>query len=134
MTPFPAFSPVAEPLASFAGAPPALDRPVKVHCCRDGTISWRRAGEPVFNGRALPVASVETEAEAHALAVLMGFRCYGDHPQMRGALPWYKFNDVRHSGHHDGDVPVFDVDQLLALGAKIEAVYRAHIQTPGGAR
>lgn len=35
----------------------AFSRPVMLHVCKDGTVSYRMPGEPVFNGVALPVFS-----------------------------------------------------------------------------
>lgn len=69
-----------------------LNRPVYIHICKDGTISYRRAGEPVFNGRALPVFSVDSEDQAHQIQVRFGRKQYIDHPELPGK-PWYKWTD-----------------------------------------
>src|SRR5258706_5281352 len=78
-----------------------LDRPVLIHVCKDGTISYRTRAEPVFNGRALPVFSVDTEEQARAVQVRFGRRQYGEHPDLPGR-PWYRWTDF------DGDVEKLD--------------------------
>lgn len=66
-----------------------LSRPIKIHVCKDRTLSYRAKGEPVFNGRALPVFSVDTKEEAEQLFLLTGRLQYTEHPQMPGKL-WRK--------------------------------------------
>lgn len=76
-----------------------LERPVMLHVCKDGTITFRRRGQPVFNGRALAFFSVETEEEAQTLQVLMCSAQYGEHPDLPGET-WYR--RWQFSGELDG--------------------------------
>lgn len=68
-----------------------LARPILIHCCKDRTLSYHARGEPIFNGRALPVFSVDTKKEAEDLIVLIGCVQYEPHPLMPGR-PWRKVN------------------------------------------
>lgn len=75
-----------------------FDRPIMIHICKDGTISYRdkRTKTKVFNGRALPVFSVDTVYDAKQLQVRFGRLQYGPHPEAKahtGTLNWYKLND-----------------------------------------
>jgi hypothetical protein len=69
----------------------AYDRRFMIHVCKDGTVTYRdkSIGEKVFNGRALPVFSVDTAEEAEQIRVRFCKLQYGDHPLMPGK-PWYK--------------------------------------------
>lgn len=99
-----------------------LSRPIVVHVCKDGTISYRRAGEPVFNGRALPVFSVNTEDEAMGIQVRFGRLQRVDHPLMPGK-PWYVLSRLA-----DGTDPAFRGDGTLELSDLdgITAMFRKH--------
>lgn len=67
-----------------------LGLPVLIHICKDGTISYRRRrGEPVFNGRALPVFSVADEEDARMLQVRFGSLQYRPHPSGKLGDHWY---------------------------------------------
>lgn len=68
-----------------------LNRRIVVHICRDGTISYRERGTPVFNGRALPVFTVDTIQQAEAIQVRFGRRQYVEHPQIPGK-PWFRLS------------------------------------------
>lgn len=92
-----------------------LDRPVVIHVCKDGTITYRRQGQPTFNNVALPVYSVATEAQAQAVQVRFGRRQYGEHDRLPGQ-PWYRWTDF--SG---------DVDALDDVSKAIHAFYTAHL-------
>jgi hypothetical protein len=89
-----------------------------VHICKDGTISYRdaHANEPVFNGVALPVLSVDTEEEAQAIQVRFGRCQHGEHPQMPGK-PWYRICRLA-----DGTDPaerlggLLEIDDLAGIG------------------
>lgn len=70
--------------------PDDLSRPIMIHCCKDGTITYRTLQQRVFNGRALPVFSVDTEKEAEDLQVLLCKLQYGTHP-LQPDRPWYAF-------------------------------------------
>lgn len=65
-----------------------LSRPILIHCCRDGTITYRTRQERVFNSVALPVFSVNSEEEAKALQVRFCSRQHKEHPKLKGK-PWY---------------------------------------------
>lgn len=90
-------------------------RPMLIHLCKDGTITYRRQGQPVFNGVALPVYSVDTEAQAKAVQVRFGRRQYGEHDLLPGQ-PWYRWTDF--SG---------DVDALDDVSRAIHVFYHAHL-------
>jgi len=67
-----------------------FDRPVLLHVCKDGTITYRRVGQPVFNDRALPFFSVNTEEEARNMQVLMCAAQHGPHPDLLTDETWYR--------------------------------------------
>lgn len=69
----------------------AYNRRFMIHVCKDGTVTYRdkSIGEKVFNGRALPVFSVDTIKEAEAIQTRFCKLQYGSHPLMPGK-PWYK--------------------------------------------
>lgn len=103
-------------------------RRVMLHVCKDGTVTWRRAGQPVFNGRAIYFYSVRTEAEAERMALLLCREQYVEHPLLPGR-PWYKVNEVVETGltvrDEDGDeCAVLDVDHLPSLTARWDHIYR----------
>ena len=75
-----------------------LERPVLLHCCRDGTITYRKRGEPVFNGKALPFFSVDTTDDAEALQLACCKAQWEEHPQLPGKT-WYR--DITFSGRLD---------------------------------
>lgn len=93
-----------------------LSRPVMIHICKDGTISYRQHGEPVFNGVALPVFSVDTVEEAHSLQVLCGSAQWEEHPQMPGKT-WYRL-----SAH--GFPHVLELDQLPRVAELFRERYK----------
>ena len=65
-----------------------LSRPIKMHCCKDGTITYRKPGEPVFNGKALPVFSTDTKEQAEMIRVRFCSMAHGEHPLLPGQV-WY---------------------------------------------
>lgn len=69
----------------------AYGRRFMLHVCKDGTVTYRDkvAREKVFNGRALPVFSVDTVEEAKAVQIRFCKLQYGSHPLMPGR-PWFK--------------------------------------------
>lgn len=69
----------------------AYNRRFMIHVCKDGTVTYRdkSIGEKVFNGRALPVFSVDTAEEAERIQVRFCKLQYGHHPLMP-SRPWYK--------------------------------------------
>lgn len=91
-----------------------FDRPIMLHVCKDGTVSYRDASkhEKVFNGAALPVFSVDTVDEAEQIQVRFCRKMYSTHPLMPGK-PWYIFNDFT------GDVD--DLDFVTASFANFYA-------------
>lgn len=72
----------------------AYGRRFMLHVCKDGTVTYRdtAVGEKVFNGRALPVFSVDTVEEAKQIQIRFCRLQYGSHPLMPGR-PWYKLNE-----------------------------------------
>lgn len=67
-----------------------LDRPVMIHVCKDGTVTYRTRDQKVFNGKALPVFSVDTVQQAESIQVHFCNLQYVEHPQMPGK-PWYRW-------------------------------------------
>ncbi len=72
----------------------AFKRRYMIHVCKDGTVTYRDTAtkEKVFNGRALPVFSVDTVDDAQAIQIRFCRLQYGSHPLMPGK-PWYKLNE-----------------------------------------
>lgn len=68
-----------------------LNKPIKVHVCKDRTLSLVEPGGRPFNGVALPVYSVDTVEEGRQLIGLAGSKQYEEHPQLPGQ-PWLKIN------------------------------------------
>ena len=69
----------------------AYKRRYMIHVCKDGTVTYRDTvtHEKVFNGRALPVFSVDTVEEAKAIQIRFCKRQYGSHAGSRAAArPW----------------------------------------------
>ena len=66
-----------------------LSRHILIHICKDKTLSYRTREEPIFNGVALPVFSVNSSEEAEALFILVGRKQYTEHPLLPNR-PWYK--------------------------------------------
>lgn len=95
-----------------------LSRPIVIHVCKDRTISYRCRGEAVFNGRALPVFSVETEEQARAIQTRFGRRQYREHPLMPGK-PWFVLstlgNGVDPALRGDGTLELEDLGAVTAL-------------------
>lgn len=86
-------------------------RPIVIHICKDGTISYRdrTKNEPVFNGVALPVFSVDTVEQAKQLQIRFGRLQYINHPVNN--MTWYKLSVLP-----DGTDPVTSrKDGLLKL-------------------
>jgi len=81
-----------------------LSRPVKIHVCKDKTITYRTADQPVFNGIALPVFSVDTIEEAQHLQLLCCACQYGEHPLMPGRN-WYRLGSLEFG-------PTLEIDNL----------------------
>jgi hypothetical protein len=88
-----------------------FSRPILIHICKDGTISYRTRTQPVFNGRALAVFSVDTEQQAEDVQVLFGRKQYEEHPEIPGKA-WYRWNDFRG-----------EVDDLERVGDMIRSMY-----------
>jgi hypothetical protein len=96
-----------------------------IHICKDGTISYRQHGEPVFNGVALPVFSVDTVEEAQALQILCCARQYVEHPQLPGK-PWYRLSSPLFP-------PSLELEHLAQIAALLRQRYtliKARQQVP----
>ncbi len=65
-----------------------LKKDVRIHICKDGTLSICEPGEKPFNGVALPIYTVDTVKEAQSLITLVGAVQYQEHPLMPGC-PWH---------------------------------------------
>ena len=86
------------------------NRPIVIHICKDGTISYRTRKEKVFNSVALPVFTVDTVEQAEAIQIRFGRRAYTEHPQMPGK-PWYKLSRLL-----DGTDPALRGDGSIEVG------------------
>lgn len=95
-----------------------LKREVKIHICKDGTFSTRRAGERVFNGRALAVYSVDTDEQAERLAIRFCREQYVEHPQLPGKS-WYRVNEA---------MPTLEVEQLDQIALKFHEFYHSYLR------
>lgn len=101
-----------------APGPDHLSREVLIHCCKDRTLTYRTRREPIFNGVALPVFSVDSKEEAETLLLLVGRRQYVEHPKLPGR-PWLKIT-------LDGALDLklhLDLDDLPAVTAKLQSRY-----------
>jgi len=109
-------------------------RPIMIHVCKDGTVTYRRPGEAVFNGVALPVFSVNTPEQAEAIQVRFCRRQYGEHPQMPGEI-WYRLS---HLG--DGSDPasrpsgMLDFEDLEGVTVMFREFFDAHLATDADLR
>jgi hypothetical protein len=104
----------------FVGSPieSVFIRPIMLHVCKDGTVTYRdrTKREPVFNGRALPVFSVDTITEAKQIQVRFCSAQYTSHPLMPGRT-WYVVSPLIFSGE------VEDLDRVTVEFAKFWAEY-----------
>jgi hypothetical protein len=80
-------------MADTSNGPGHLGRRYMIHVCKDGTISYRdtTSKEPVLNGVALPVFSVNSVLEAEAIQVRFGRRQYHNHPD-QPRRPWFRLS------------------------------------------
>lgn len=97
------------PVSAAALARHDYSRPIMLHVCKDGTVSYRRPGEKVFNGVALPTFSVDTIAQAESIQVRFCRLQHGEHDLMPGR-PWYRLSVLA-----DGTDPAFSRPQGLEL-------------------
>lgn len=88
-----------------------LSRAIKIHCCKDKTITYAKRGQPSFNGIALPVFSVDTEEEAAMLQLLCCAVQYTEHPQMPGKN-WYRLSSFEFP---NPTLEIEDLDRVTAL-------------------
>lgn len=86
-----------------------------IHCCKDRTLTYRTKEQPIFNGVAIPVYSVDTQQEAEDLIILTCRKQYKEHPLMRGK-PWFK---ITLDGALDFK-PYLDYEDLDAVKAKLK--------------
>lgn len=98
--------------------PQHLQQPVKIHVCRDKTLTARNPGEPVFNGRALPVFSVRDMSEATNLIILVSRVQYEEHPLLPNQ-PWFK---ITLDGARDF-LRELELSDLPAVQKKLLAAY-----------
>lgn len=98
--------------------PDYLSRPVLIHVCKDKTLSYRTKNEPIFNGVAIPVFSVENEQEAVTLLRLVGRQQYQEHPKIPGR-PWLK---ITLDGALDFKQEL-DYDDLDSVTDKLKTAY-----------
>lgn len=94
----------------------ALHRRYMIHVCKDGTISYRdtAANEPVFNGVALPVFSVNTEKEAKAIQAMFGRLCYFPHPKQPDR-PRYRLASLGDGRPLDRLLEIEDLDVITRI-------------------
>jgi hypothetical protein len=92
-----------------------LSKPVKIHVCKDRTLSIVMPGGKPFNGVALPVYSVDTREDAENLIMLVGIRQYWEHPLLPGQ-PWMKI-DIDFKIH-------LELDDLAKVQEKLHLAHR----------
>jgi hypothetical protein len=66
-----------------------LGKKVLIHICKDRTLTYRTRDEPIFNGVALPIYSVDSKEEAEGLILMTCKAQYKEHPLLPGQT-WYK--------------------------------------------
>lgn len=115
-----------------------LQRPIVIHVCRDGTISYRTRRQKVFNGVALPVFSVANVEQAKALQVRFGRCQYGPHPDMKTKQLWYKLSTLPDGtdfvlrtlngtgAHQEDGVPVLEVNELFDISGMFREWYNKY--------
>lgn len=94
-----------------------FSRPIKIHCCKDRTLTYRNKLQPIFNKVALPVFSVNSVDEARQLIALVSNRQYDEHPLNPGDT-WWKID-------MGPNIHLFDdpVTQLPEVTKKLAAAY-----------
>lgn len=95
--------------------PDPYGRTIMIHCCKDRTLSYRNRLQPIFNGAALPVFSVNNVDEARSLISMVSNRQYEEHPLWPGDV-WWKI-DLGPSFHE------LDPKDLKLVTAKLERAY-----------
>lgn len=102
-------------------------RPIMIHVCKDGTVTYRRPGEAVFNGVALAVFSVNTPEQAEAIQVRFCRRQYVDHPQMPGKI-WYRLSRLG-DGSDPANRPsgMLDFEDLEGVTVMFREFFDAHL-------
>jgi hypothetical protein len=96
-----------------------FEKPILIHVCKDKTLSFRRRHEPIFNGVALPVYSVDTVEDAKDLITMVGRAQYHEHPLLPGQV-WYKIT-------LNGDLDFkryLDIEDLTAVTEKLDTAYK----------
>jgi hypothetical protein len=92
-------------------------KPITIHLCKDRTLSYRdrTKNEPVFNGVAVPVLSVESAEIAEQLLLLVGTRQYEPHPHPRYPHTfWYRlFNGVANGKQYLDPEDVPEAEEYL---------------------
>lgn len=97
-------------------------RAIVLQLCKDGTISYRTRGEPVFNGAALPVFTVDTIEQAQQFQVRFGRLQHGPHPQIPDKR-WYRLS---RRPWKDGEVAIPEEGLDYADLELTTAMFRAH--------
>lgn len=97
-----------------------LDGPVLIHVCKDRTLTYRTRDQPIFNGVALPVYSVESEEMAEMVIVAVAKCMYESHPQIPGK-PWYKFADEHAIRMTNG---LLELEDLPRVTAALESAHK----------
>lgn len=109
-------------------------RPIMIHVCKDGTVTYRRPGEAVFNGVALPVFSVNTPEQAEAIQVRFCRRQYAEHPQMAGKI-WYRLSRLG-DGSDPANRPsgMLDFEDLEGVTVMFREFFDVHLATDADLR
>lgn len=94
---------------------PDLSREIKIHVCKDRTLSYRNRLQPIFNKVALPVFSVNNVDEARELIPLVSNRQYEEHPLIPGDT-WWKI-DLGPTKHF------LEVEDLPLVTEKLQKAY-----------
>lgn len=109
--------------------PSDYGRQIMIHVCKDGTVTYRALNEPVFNGVALPVFSVDTAEQAEAIQVRFCRAQWEPHPLMPGKT-WYRLSILR-----DGTDPAFrtsgtlEYEDLKGVTVMFREFWDAHLSS-----
>lgn len=99
-----------------------LDKTILIHVCKDRTLTYRNRLQPIFNGVAIPIYSVDTVDQARELIRLVSKAQWVEHPLNPGDV-WYKI-DLGFDVTYLDD----DLHQLKDVQEKLQSAHERLIQ------
>ena len=84
-----------------------LQKKILIHVCKDRTLSYRKPLQPIFNGVAIPIYSVDSVDEARALIRMVSKAQWVEHPDIPGDT-WYKIDMGLNVVYLDDDLHQLD--------------------------